>query len=196
MKLKKVLTIPTWTLVGTGLLLNVVSALMTNFYIDDATRHANAFIQKQADNDKLITLIWQQVETVERKREHVLDLMVNSDSMNKPLAPEIMQQVISDLNYWIKNDISILSLDGVSSLMVELNEVQVELRDKINHLYLENLDLSDLYSDEMKYISRLRNLALFLQVIGLGLVLSRDLSRRDDMDKKSKPHKIGYGAWD
>ncbi|MDX1302250.1 hypothetical protein [Photobacterium sp.] len=196
MKLKKALTIPTWTLVGTGLLLNVVSALMTNFYIDDATRQANAFIQKQADNDKLITLIWQQVETVERKREHVLDLMVNSDSMNKPLAPEIMQQVISDLNYWIKNDISILSLDGVSSLMVELNEVQLELRDKINHLYLENLDLSDLYSDEMKYISRLRNLALFLQVIGLGLVLSRDLSRRDDMDKKSKPHKIGYGAWD
>ena len=176
--MKKALTIPTWTLVGIGLVLNVVSALMTNFYIDDVTRQANSLIQQQANNDKLITLIWQQVETVERKREHVLGLMANRDLMNKPLAPEIMEQVISDLNYWIKNGVPILSLDGIPSLMVELNQVQVEQRDKINHLYVESLNLIDLYSDEMKYISRLRNLALFLQVIGLGLVLSRDLSRR------------------
>ncbi|MGF1759237.1 hypothetical protein L4D76_15100 [Photobacterium sagamiensis] len=182
--MKKSLIIPTWTLVGIGLLLNVVSALMTNFYIDDATRQANSLIQQQANNDKLITLTWQQVETVERKREHVLGLMANSDLMNKPLAPEITQQVISDLNYWIKNEISTLSLNGVSPLMVELNEVQVEQRDKINHLYLKNLDLIDLYSDEMKYISRLRNLALFLQIVGLGLVLSRDLSRHDYIGKK------------
>lgn len=177
--MKKDLTIPTWSLVATGLLLNVISALMTNFYIDDATRQANSLLQKQASNDKLITLIWQQVETVERKREHILELMANSELMNKPLVPEIMQQVISDLNDWIKNEVSTLSLDGISSLMVELNEVQVEQRDKINLLYLESLDLIDLYSNKMGYISRLRNLALFLQVIGLGLVLSRDLSRRD-----------------
>lgn len=175
--------IPTWVLVGIGLLLNVVSAFMTNFYIDDSTRQINSQIQQQASNDKLITLIWQQVETVERKKEHVLELLSNSEYMSKPLIPEIKNQVMSDLTYWLGDDVASLSITTLSNLMGKINTVQFEQREKINQLYLDNLELIDSYTSEMEYISQLRSLALFLQVIGLGLVLSRDLSRRDYDEK-------------
>ncbi|PSU45102.1 hypothetical protein C9J12_24375 [Photobacterium frigidiphilum] len=182
--LKMAWRIPTWILVGIGLLLNIVSAVMTNFYIDDSTRQINSQIQQQASNAKLITLIWQQVETVERKKEHILELLANSEYMSKPLIPEIKNQVVKDLSYWLGEDVASLSITELPNLMGKINNVQFEQREKINQLYLDNLELIDSYTSEMEYISQLRSLALFLQVIGLGLVLSRDLNRRD-YDKKN-----------
>lgn len=172
-------TVPTWILVATGLLLNIISALMTNFYIDDATRQANELIQKQQSNDKLISLTWQQVETVERKREYALQLISSSEFHKQPIAKEISLQVINELNYWLEDTIDNLSLISIPDLMLALDKVQFEQREKINQLYLENLGLIEIHSDKMKSISQLRNLALFLQVIGLALVLARDLNRRD-----------------
>ncbi|PSW20695.1 hypothetical protein C9I98_07570 [Photobacterium sanctipauli] len=171
--------IPTWTLVAVGLLLNVISALMTNFYIDDATRQANELVQQQQSNEKLITLIWQQVETVERKREHTLELVALSEMQGDVLPKPILEQVIQDLSYWLPNQNVDISVSSISVLMEQLNSVQVEQRDKINQLYLDNLELIAVHAEKMKSISQLRNLALFLQILGLALVLSRDLSRRD-----------------
>lgn len=172
-------TIPTWTVVGIGLLLNVVSALMTNFYIDDATRQANELIQQQQGNEKLISLVWQQVETVERKREHILVLLAVSDVAQADLPESIKYQLTHDLNYWLPDNNIKLTLDNLPDLMERVDSVQQTLRDKINQLYLDNLDFIAIYSEKMKSISRLRNLALFLQIIGLALVLARDLNWRD-----------------
>ena len=172
-------TVPTWTLVATGLLLNVISALMTNFFIDGITLQANELIQRQQNNDKLISLTWQQVETVERKREYILQLISSSKLHKQPIAIEISQQVISELNYWLDEKIEQLSLSEIPRLMVVMNNVQQSQREKINQLYLDNLELVEIHDDKMKSISQLRNLALFLQIIGLSLVLARDLNRHD-----------------
>ncbi|MGF1702074.1 hypothetical protein L4D09_17430 [Photobacterium makurazakiensis] len=171
--------IPTWTLVALGLLLNVLSAVMTNFYIDDATRQANELIQQQKGNEKLITLIWQQTETVERKREHVLELVAMSEMQGVPLPEPIQKQVIQALSYWLPNQTVMVTVSDIPALMEQLSVVQVELRENINQLYLDNVELIEVYSEKMKSISQLRNLALFLQILGLALVLSRDLNRRD-----------------
>ena len=172
-------TVPTWTLVATGLLLNVISALMTNFFIDGITRQANELIQRQQNNDKLISLTWQQVETVERKREYILQLILSSKLHKQPIAKEISQQVISELNYWLDEKVERLSISEIPSLMVVMNNVQQSQREKINQLYLDNLELVEIHDEKMKSISQLRNLALFLQIIGLSLVLARDLNRHD-----------------
>ncbi|WP_299017990.1 hypothetical protein [uncultured Photobacterium sp.] len=173
-------TIQTWMLVAAGLTLNIISALMTNFFIDDATRQASQLVQKQQNNDKLITLIWQQVETVERKKENVLGLILSSDLHKQPIAIEISRQVIGEINYWLdEKKIDDLSLTGIPRLISALNQVQDDRREKINQLYLDNLQLIELHSEKMKSISQLRNLALFLQIIGLVLVLARDLNLRD-----------------
>jgi hypothetical protein len=172
-------TVPTWILVATGLLLNVISALMTNFFIDDITRQTNEIIQRQQNNEELISLTWQQVETVERKREFVLQLLSASQLHKQPIAKEVTDQVINELNYWLDKKIERLVLEDIPALMVAIDDIQHNQREKINQLYLENLELLEIHDDKMKSISRLRNLALFLQVIGLALVLARDLNRRE-----------------
>ncbi|PSU35651.1 hypothetical protein [Photobacterium lutimaris] len=171
--------IPTWTLVAIGLILNIVSALLTNFYIDDLTRQSNEIAQQQQDNEKLIQLIWQQVETVERKREHVLVILNVAEMMQSALPREVAAQIEQDIAYWLPDKPVELSVENVPKLMEALNDVQGEQRDKINELYLANQELINNNAHKMKAISRLRNLALFLQVLGLALVLARDLNWRD-----------------
>ena len=93
--------VPTWTLVAIGLLLNIISALLTNFYIDDLTRQSNEIVQRQQNNEKLIQLTWQQVETVERKREHVLVILNAAEMMQSSLPIQVSAQIEHDMNYWI-----------------------------------------------------------------------------------------------
>ncbi|MGF1727133.1 hypothetical protein [Photobacterium nomapromontoriensis] len=172
-------TVPTWTLVGIGLLLNIISAMMTNFYIDELTRQANSLIQRQQANEKLISLTWQQVETIERKREHILVLLATSEAANTTLPEVIELQLQQDVNNWLHQNLTSIRLDNLPNVMINIDTAQMALRDKINQLYLDNLDLVTDYGAKMKSISRLRNLALFLQIIGLALVLARDLNWRD-----------------
>lgn len=171
--------VPTWTLVAIGLILNIVSALLTNFYIDDLTRQSNDIVQRQQGNEKLIQLIWQQVETVERKREHVLVILNVADMMQSSIPSEVAAQIEHDIAYWLPDTPVELSIENIPSLMLALNDVQAEQREKINNLYLANQELINNNAEKMKAISRLRNLALFLQVLGLAFVLARDLNRKD-----------------
>ncbi|KLV04577.1 hypothetical protein C9I92_07945 [Photobacterium ganghwense] len=172
--------VPTWLLVGFGLLLNIISALLTNFYIDDATRQANGLIQQQQTHEKLITLIWTQIETVERKRELVLALVTASELAGQPLPSEVQQQLTHTLTYWLSDLPAELTTAHVPELMAALNEYQDSQRERIDQLYLDNLELTAEYGEQMASISRMRNLALFLQMLGLAFVLARDLSRRSE----------------
>ncbi|GAL02312.1 hypothetical protein JCM19237_5205 [Photobacterium aphoticum] len=171
--------LPTWVVVGLGLLLNIVSALMTNFYIDDATQQANILVQQQQNNDKLISVVWQQVETLERKREHIMTMLTISDGAGDVIPAPVEAQLIKGLSDWIAQPPSRLRLATLPDVMTQLDTAQRTLRDKVDQLYLDNLRLVEIHGSKMEAISRMRNLALFLQVIGLAMVLARDLNRRD-----------------
>ncbi|WP_244556691.1 hypothetical protein [Enterovibrio nigricans] len=64
--------------------------------------------------------------------------------------------------------------------MLKIDQQQDLLREKIDSLYLENLQLAESQREINGNISAYRNLALFLQVLGLALIMARDLSRRQD----------------
>ncbi|WEM45212.1 hypothetical protein PTW35_19185 (plasmid) [Photobacterium sp. DA100] len=168
--------VPTWTLVAVGLLFNIVSALLTNFYIDDINRQTNEIAQLQQNNEKLIQLTWQQVETVERKREHLLEVLNAAVIMGTSVPDEISAHLANDIAYWLPDTPIVLDIQGVPALMAALDAVQAEQREKINELYLSNQALIGENAKKIKAVSRLRNLALFLQVLGLALVLARDLN--------------------
>lgn len=170
--------IPTWVFVATGLALNIISALMTNFLIDDANREASALIQQQESHEKLINLTWKQVESIERKRELVL-LLLSLAEVNEQSVPEPVQlQIISELQDWINTSVTELTMTNLSAVMQGMNDTQRVHRNKINQLYIQNLALAQSYEHKVKSISRQRNLALFLQILGLALMLARDLNRR------------------
>lgn len=160
-------------------MLNIISALLTNFYIDGATRQANDLLQQQQANDKLINLVWQQIETLERKREHTLVLLAASDMAGQVLPDpvrEVLQQDIAN----VLPDLTIkLTMSEIPYLMQQFDRVQQSQREKINMLYFDNQGLIKQNAGKMESISILRNLALFLQIMGLALILARDLNRRD-----------------
>lgn len=176
-------SVPTWILVATGLLLNIVSALMTNVYIDGATVDANQLVQQQNNNEKLISLTWQQIEGIERKRELVLNLVSISELNNAPLPVPVEQEMQDQLAPLHNAALSGLATDKLPGLMAAFNTEQEGYREKINQLYIDNLSLAEKHTRLMTHISGLRNLALFLQIIGLALILARDLSRRQDVSR-------------
>ena len=147
--------VPTWTLVAMGLLLNILSALITNFYIDDLTRQSSEIAQSQQNNEKLIQLTWQQVETVERKREHVLVILNAAEMMQSPLPEAVATQVANEIGYWLSDKRIELNIENLPAIMKAFDEVQSGQRDKINDLYLENQTLIEANADKMKAISRL-----------------------------------------
>ncbi|MDO6708955.1 hypothetical protein [Photobacterium sp. 1_MG-2023] len=170
----------TWALVATGLLLNILSALMTNFYIEGTTVEANRLVQQQHGNDKLISLTWQQIESLEQKKELVLILVSMSETSPASLPVSVAQELQRQLEHWQVSISAALSAESVQHTMTAVNAEQALLRDKINQLFIENLALNSEYTQRMTTISGLRSLALFLQIIGLALILARDLSRRQD----------------
>lgn len=176
-------SVPTWILVATGLLLNIVSALMTNFYIDGATVDANQLVQQQNNNEKLISLTWQQIEGIERKRELVLNLVSLSELSGAPLPAPVQQEIQDQLAPLHNATFAGLATGKLTGLMAAFNTEQELLREKINQLFIDNLSLADKHTRLMAHISGLRNLALFLQIIGLALILARDLSRRQDLSR-------------
>ncbi|AJR06354.1 hypothetical protein C9J03_13375 [Photobacterium gaetbulicola] len=172
--------VPTWTLVAVGLLFNIVSALLTNFYIDDLNRQTNEIAQLQQNNDKLIQLTWQQLETVERKREHLLEVLNAAEIVGASVPEEIAAHLARDMAYWLPDASIVPDIKGVPALMAALDVVQDEHREKINNLYLTNQALIGENAKKTEAVSRLRSLALFLQMLGLALVLARDLNWSKD----------------
>lgn len=73
-----------------------------------------------------------------------------------------------------------INSENLSKIMKGIDEKQDLLRNKIDTLYLNNLQLSDSQREITGSISGYRNLALFLQILGLALIMARDLSRKID----------------
>ncbi|MFD2176116.1 hypothetical protein [Veronia pacifica] len=171
--------IPTWTLVALGLALNILAALMTNFVIDDLGEKAADISEKQSDNGRLIALSWQQIDGLERRREAIITTLSIYDAKDQKLPVAVSDALLANLKggdkVQLPDTLSFSSLEGV---MAAINHEQAFLRDRINQLYATNLDEGDAQKSVSREINLYRNLALFIQILGLGLIMAKDLSRR------------------
>jgi hypothetical protein len=167
------LGLPTWLVVLTGLLLNISSALVTHFIIEGKDQQLNILSAQATRNNKEIDLFWVQIEGMERKRETLYLLLNQGD-----LQPNVAQQFSILLETYLHQEISVAMLANIEQLDFKINNYQDYLREKINAKYFLNLGLAELEIVLKKQISRLRNWSIFLQMIGLSLILARDLSRK------------------
>ena len=69
-------------------------------------------------------------------------------------------------------------LADIQVLDLQVNEYQANIRNEIDNKFFLNLELAELDMVLTAEISRLRNWSIFLQMIGLSLILARDLSRK------------------
>lgn len=161
--------VPAWSVVLIGLLFNISAALVTHFLIDGKTNQLNSLSMQMAKNEKEISLFWVQIEGIERKRE-TLYLLLNQGKLDEVVA----QRFSRLLSLHLHQDIS---MDNVKQLDELIDNHQSDLRDEIDNKFFLNLELVELQIHLQREVSRLRNWSIFLQMIGLSLILARDLSR-------------------
>ncbi|WP_372882346.1 hypothetical protein [Psychromonas sp.] len=165
--------LPTWLVVLTGLLFNISSALVTHFIIEGKDQQVSILSSEATRNAKEIDLFWTQIEGIERKRE-TLYLLLNQGG----LTDNIRQQFTALLKTHLQQESLPLSLQNINTLDRQINDYQDQLRERIDNKYFLNLELAELEMVLKQQISRLRNWSIFLQMIGLSLILARDLSRK------------------
>ncbi|KXF82376.1 hypothetical protein [Enterovibrio coralii] len=170
------ITIKTWLIVATGLVLNIVAALMTNFVIDDLGEEVALVAEKQFGNNQLIQLTWQQVDALERRRETLLIVMALKP-LDDQVSFDIGTRLLDAFGEMVNTP---LTQQNLPKIMLKIDQQQDLLREKIDSLYLDNLQLAESQRELNSKTSAYRNLALFLQVLGLALIMARDLSRRQD----------------
>ena len=170
---KSMLRLPTWIIVLIGLLFNISAALVTHFIIDGKSNQLNALSIQMTANNKEMDLFWQQIEGIERKRE-TLYLLLNQGKISPEIAKQFSQLLASHLD----QKISLAALQNISALDVRVNDYQNRLRERIDNKFFLNLELAELEMLLRKEVSSLRNWSIFLQMIGLSLILARDLSRK------------------
>jgi len=167
---KAMLRVPTWLVVLIGLLFNILAALVTHFLIDGKTNQLNSLSMQMNNNDKEISLLWVQIEGIERKRE-TLYLLNNQGTLDEVIAQQFSRLLALHLQQSV-------SLDDITRVDQQIDTYQGDIRSEIDNKFFLNLELMELQTILQSDISSLRNWSIFLQMIGLSLILARDLSRK------------------
>ena len=172
----------TWVFVLTGIIFNILSAVITHYFIglnNDAINIIDREIQRK---EVLIDSLWQSKNEVERKKEFFILLL-----SSKPDKPDVVETIYRDYlkevmgSYGLKEFTPRMDRDtgGDLDLLLDLSgAAQKSVIETINNTYFETIELQETKMPLVRDNSRLFSIAIFLQVIGLILVLARDLRRQ------------------
>jgi hypothetical protein len=170
-----------WVFVVTGIVFNILSAVISHYFIglnNDAINLIDRDINRQ---QVLIDSLWQSKVEVERKKEFFILLFAQPN--DKPAASEsVYQNYLQELmtTYELMEFESRMDRDRGNQLGLLLDistAAQGAIVESINNTYFESLELHEARMPLENDNSRLFSVAIFLQVIGLILVLARDLRR-------------------
>jgi hypothetical protein len=170
------LRITAWHLIVAGVCLNIVSALLTNSIIDRNVMAANTLERATDTNQQRISQLWQQIQDSERKRDSLIGILAQSELLEKPLTERIEDYFLETLEtYQTEADsVDSLTLEGIDEVFTRY---QATLRQEIDATYLRIIEGRRELAPIESRTSFYRNLAVFLQMLGLILILGKDLSR-------------------
>lgn len=170
-----------WVFVLTGILFNIMSAVITHYFIGLNNEQIN-FINRDIQNRQvLIDSLWQARTEVERKKEFFILYLANK--------PEASALVDSYYQGYLRETLDSHNLEGFDTrlgakmqadlaLLLDVSSAaQASIIESINQTYFEILEKTELKNPLEKANARLFSIAIFLQVVGLILVLARDLRR-------------------
>lgn len=171
-----------WVFVLTGIIFNILSALITHYFIGLNNEAINTIDREINGKQVLIDSLWQSRIEVERKKEFFILLFAQADS-EQAVAEAVYRDYLEDTiaAYDLTEFEPRLDRDRGNRLGLLLDvgaAAQATIIESINDTYFEILELREAKVPLEKDNSRLFSIAIFLQVIGLILVLSRDLRRR------------------
>ncbi len=170
---------PPWMIVLTGLVLNILAIVVSSLVLDKMVVEQAQYRERQQGNVYSIQLAWNTIETLERKRESMLLHMDISTSSNSSVTPELEEAIRGQLGAWVSGKVPEITVENLSQIMMLINQAQQSQRTRIDDFYLDNLTLSKLLQALEEQVTLYKNIAPFLQIFGLALILARDLARRN-----------------
>jgi len=170
-----------WVFVLTGILFNILSAVITHYFIglnNDAINLIDRDIERK---QVLIDSLWQSRVEIERKKEFFI-LLLATPAENPASSAAIYRGYLQELlnHHGLQEFQARVDRDSAKQLDLLLDvsdAAQAAIIKSINNTYFESLELRDARLPLESDNSRLYSIAIFLQVIGLILVLARDLRR-------------------
>jgi hypothetical protein len=171
-----------WVFVLTGVVFNILSAVITHYFIGVNNDQINQIDRDIQNQQVLIDSLWQSRIEVERKKEFFILLLTDK--------PGVSDQLKNHYHDYLKGLVSAHDLSGFDTrlqpppgtdleLLLTLSAAALEsIIESINATYFETLELQETKMPLERDNSRLFSIAIFLQVTGLILVLARDLRRR------------------
>lgn len=171
-----------WVFVLTGILFNILSAVITHYFIGLNNDQINLIDREIQNKQVLIDSLWQSKTEVERKKEFFI-LLLSQESKPSPLIEshyrDYLDEVIDTHGLLDFETPKQQPLNSDLGLLLELSSAaQKAIIKSINNSYFEALELQERKMPLEGDNSRLFSIAIFLQVTGLILVLARDLRRR------------------
>ncbi|PMN95983.1 DNA mismatch repair protein [Vibrio sp. 10N.222.55.F9] len=167
---------PAWAIVLAGLILNIMAIVMSSLVLDKIEAEKAEYNDRKYGNVYSIQLAWNTIETLERKREAIL---IHLDKLETVQPTTVLDEALrGQLRRWVSSEVPSISLVHLPKLMMLINSAQEAQRTRIDDYYLDNLTLVELIQRLDEKMAFYKNIALFLQVFGLALILARDLARR------------------
>ena len=170
-----------WVFVLTGIVFNILSAVITHYFIGLNNGAINLIDRDINHKQVFIDGLWQSKVEVERKKEFFILLFAQPG--DKPAASEsfyqdYLQETISTYDLTEFAPRMDRDRDNQLGLLLDISAAaQTAIIESINDTYFESLELHEARMPLENDNSRLFSVAIFLQVIGLILVLARDLRR-------------------
>ena len=171
-----------WVFVLTGIIFNILAAVITHYFIGLNNDEINIIDREIQRKEVLIDSLWQSKNEVERKKEFFILLL-----SSKPDKPDVVETIYRDHlkevmgSYGLKEFTPRMDRDIGSDLdlLLDLSRAaQKSIIESINNTYFETIELQETKTPLVRDNSRLFSIAIFLQVIGLILVMARDLRRQ------------------
>ena len=170
-----------WVFVLTGILFNILAAVITHYFIGLNDDRIGAIDLEINNRQVLIDSLWQSRTEVERKQEFFILLLSGRTDMpklNETLYRDYLSELVDThrLGDYRKR---IETSDGANlEVLLDISRAARDaIIESINNSYFEVLELHESRQPLERTNSRLLSIAIFLQVIGLILVLARDLRR-------------------
>jgi len=172
-----------WILITIGILMNIVSAIVTHYFISQNNAELYLIQQKIIMIENNIDSQWQIKNEIERKKEFIFLLL--NDQENHEINLEITDYLnhylssLKRLYLYEKTDLNLPdNIIDIDSTIQITKLAQEKVISDINNQYFEKLELESSQQPIKDNNAILYSIAIFMQLIGLILVLSRDLARQ------------------
>lgn len=174
-----------WVFVLTGIVFNIFSAVITHYFIGLNNERISEINISINNRQVLIESLWQAKVESERKKEFFILFFAKrpeQDSPNlNPVSQYYEEYLLETARLYELKDFELKMIqqkfNNIEFLLEFSTAVQASIIESINDTYFEKLELEESKAPVEWGNSRLFSIAIFLQVIGLILILARDLKR-------------------